>query len=280
MRSVIEHRRYDPDLFLQSFIDYFATPGRNGDAYLEAYIRYWFENYSRGLPARSCAAQQRDDWSIASHGGLIRPLALSLLAPNDFQSLGTALEHHNLTHRSETNAASLGLLIPLVNRLVGGAGIRSELKTFGMELHLPEISGKALFDRYAEAGGPYNIPKDEMWDLHARFRPEPFDVEAWVRDRSDAEVIRTGISTACYPEHGLPLMLYLAFRHDLDFEKSLLANANAGGDNVHRGAVMGLVLGAGTERIPEHLKTGLLEAEAIGEEIGAFVELSGRTGVL
>jgi len=280
MRSVIDCGRYQPDHFLERLIEHLATPGRNRDAYLEAYIRYWFENYASGRPAYACAAQQRDDWSIASHSGLARPLLLAMLAPSTFQALGLALEHHNLTHRSETNLASLGLLIPLVRALASGAQARPLLVEFGRRLRRPEITGTALFERYAAAKGPYNIPKDEMWALHARLRDEPFDVEALVENARDAEVIRTGLSTACYPEHGLPLMLYLAFRHDLDLERSLLANANAGGDNVHRGAILGFVLGAASDAVPAHLKAGLREHDAIAAEIEAFVALVDRPASL
>jgi len=55
-------------------------------------------------------------------------------------------------------------------------------------------------------------------------------------------------------------------------ERGLLANANTGGENVHRGIVLGALLGAemGEAAIPEHLKTGLKDYEAIRGEIEAF----------
>jgi len=51
-----------------------------------------------------------------------------------------------------------------------------------------------------------------------------------------------------------------------------LANANCGGENVHRGIVLGALLGAeaGENGIPEHLKKGLKDYSAISEEIEAF----------
>lgn len=57
-----------------------------------------------------------------------------------------------------------------------------------------------------------------------------------------------------------------------DFERGLLANANTGGENVHRGIVLGALLGAqaGESGIPEHLKTGLKDYVAISQEIEAF----------
>eukprot|EP01079_Euglenida_sp_SAG-EU17-18_P007109 gene7109-6728_t len=53
----------------------------------------------------------------------------------------------------------------------------------------------------------------------------------------------------------------------------LLANANNGGENVHRGAVLGALLGvhAGMEAIPKELVQGLHGSAQIAEEIDAFV---------
>ncbi len=69
--------------------------------------------------------------------------------------------------------------------------------------------------------------------------------------------------------------------------KALLANANVGGENVHRGSLLGAVLGArvGDENgssLPVELKEGLHHKEEIGREIDSFVEVvlerSGREG--
>ena len=51
------------------------------------------------------------------------------------------------------------------------------------------------------------------------------------------------------------------------------ANANAGGENVHRGLVLGALVGAqaGASGIPEALKAGLHHRAAIEAEIDAFV---------
>ena len=55
--------------------------------------------------------------------------------------------------------------------------------------------------------------------------------------------------------------------------EALLANANAGGENVARGALLGALFGAayGAEAIPAHLKRGLSRSSEIEQEIEAFV---------
>jgi ADP-ribosylglycohydrolase len=82
------------------------------------------------------------------------------------------------------------------------------------------------------------------------------------------------LSTACYPEHGLPLLLYLAENNSLDVEASLLANANAGGDNVHRGMVLGLIVGAAHDELPDDLRQGLVDCEDLQSEIDAFADVA------
>ena len=81
-------------------------------------------------------------------------------------------------------------------------------------------------------------------------------------------------ATACYPEHGLPLLLYFAQNHHVDVAATLLANANAGGDNVHRGMVLGLIVNAANDDLPEHLKQGLTACNELKAEIDAFADIA------
>ena len=69
-------------------------------------------------------------------------------------------------------------------------------------------------------------------------------------------------------------MLNIAVKHDFDLEKSLLANANAGGDNVHRGMILGMILGATSDKIPEHLVEGLVATQQLRTEIDAFTDIT------
>ena len=77
---------------------------------------------------------------------------------------------------------------------------------------------------------------------------------------------------ACYPEHGIPLMLRIAHASGGDFYWSLRANAEIGGDTVHRGMILGMLLGA-SQGIDESLQTGLVHYEALNREIESFVDV-------
>ena len=274
MRSVADRGRYDPDAFLAGFVEHLATPGRNRDPYTEIYIRRWFENYSRGLPEHDCAEQQRNVWSIGSHGGVIRPLVVSLLAASAYQGLGLAIQHQILTHRSENASSALGVLLPLLHQLVNGAEPQGATAAHAHLLRVPQVTGDELFAAYRDAQGPGNIPQGEMWRLHTALREAPYEVDRLVAESSDAEVVGERFASACYTEHGAPLLLFFAQNHGADFTASLLANANGGGDNVHRGMLLGLVVGASHDELPTDLLEGLRDHAELAAEIDAFTEIA------
>ena len=85
--------------------------------------------------------------------------------------------------------------------------------------------------------------------------------EQWSRE-PDEVVIGHRVSPACYIADAFPASLYLAWKYADDFEAGVIANTNVGGDNCHRGAVIGALLGAaaGTGQIPARFCDGLHDA--------------------
>ena len=65
----------------------------------------------------------------------------------------------------------------------------------------------------------------------------------------------------------------MAYKYATRFSDGLLANANCGGENVHRGAVLGALLGAevGLSGIDPRFVDGLKDSEVIRSEIDSFV---------
>ena len=273
MRSVIRVGRHDPDAFLADFVAFMTTPGANRDPYLETYLRRWFENFAQGTEPRLCAAFQRDDFSIGSLGGVIRPLVASLTAAGACQGFGVAVEHQNLTHRSENVASALMILVPMLHGLLKGADPIRILQTHSSHMRLPKVTGEELREIYRTQGGPGNIPREEMWRLHTDLCKESFDIEAFLVEHESDDAACRRLSTACYPEHGLPLLLHVARKREFSIMGSLLANANLGGDNVHRGMILGLLVGAAEAEVDEGWLRPLRETESLGNEIGEFVEI-------
>lgn len=74
--------------------------------------------------------------------------------------------------------------------------------------------------------------------------------ESW-RNQPDSQVIGSRFSPACYIAEAMPAALYLSWKYHEDFAAGIVANASVGGDNCHRGAVVGSLLGAACGQLPE-----------------------------
>ncbi len=74
--------------------------------------------------------------------------------------------------------------------------------------------------------------------------------------------------TACYIDSAFPAALHFAYKYADSVEAALLANANAGGENVARGSLIGALVGAyhGVDAFPLHLRA-LKDRAAIEAEV-------------
>lgn len=84
--------------------------------------------------------------------------------------------------------------------------------------------------------------------------------------------------SACYLSQSLPGLLdmtakYGKFSSNDGVWRALVANANVGGENVHRGSIMGAILGArsGASHLPPQLVQGLYARDELEGEINDFV---------
>lgn len=203
----------------------------------------------------------------------MRPLVVAMLEADSYLSIGLANGHMELTHRSETNTATLAQAVPLLQRILNGEVADAAVVQECREVRAPVITGDELFQKYRDAGGPENLPSDVVWRIHTELHDEPIDFSELASLEPEA-VVNTRLATACYPEHGWPLMLYFALRNGFDVKASLLDNANAGGDSVHRGALLGMLVGGACESFPEALKEGLRERDVLEKEIQSFVKVA------
>ena len=98
----------------------------------------------------------------------------------------------------------------------------------------------------------------------AFYRENALSSRQWSRE-PDEVVIGHRVSPACYIADAFPASLYLAWKYADNFEAGVIANANVGGDNCHRGAVLGAMLGAaaGTDRMPSRFFNGLHAATTL-----------------
>ena len=81
--------------------------------------------------------------------------------------------------------------------------------------------------------------------------------------RPDEEVIGSILSPACYLKDAFPASIFLAWKYSNNLESALIANTNLGGDNCHRGIVVGALVGASGAAIPLHWAKNLLCREIL-----------------
>lgn len=243
MRSLTRQGKQCNSDFLQAYIHLMTEPDLHNDTYAESYHRDFFANYAKGLPVAQCAGPDGHD--TASIGGLVNipMVVMAQLKTGDVSACNqAALTQQRLTHRSTE-----------------------------LERHTLELS-QLLFTLLSD---PQADTEQLACAAASRLGFPAAKVIANVRAHQspDLDVIGKLLSPACYVDQSFPSVLYLAARYHDDFESALIANTNVGGDNCHRGAVLGAILGAslGVAGIPARWITGLTAHDAIDQEIEAFI---------
>jgi len=244
LRSLIATDDYDPADFLREYIGFMTEPDRHNDTYAESYHRDFFANYAQGIHPEKCAGAEGHD--TASIGGLVSLPMLIIASLNEGNLTTTtakALNHQRLTHRSSS-----------------------------LEIYSSELSA-LLFHIFHDT----NPNTEELACAAAsRLGFPAAKVVASVRSKqsSDCDVIGGLLSSACYIDQSFPSVLYLASRYSNNFEAALIANTNVGGDNCHRGAILGAILGAslGFEAIPKRWIDGLIAHDELNNEIEMFIK--------
>lgn len=232
--------RYERQRFLEEYIGFMTTEEpQHPDTYAESFHRGFFANLESGKPPDRCGAVTHD---TASVGGLVMlaPLAIGLLVH------GNALEHVQRICREH-------LLLTHPDDFLAGIG----------DAFVELVSG--LLSR-SEDTAPRQLIAD------AAQRSMGINVAGLVaRAGSDSEVVGRRYSTACYITDSWPSILYLAYKYAENLQAALLANTNLGGDNVHRGSVLGVLLGLATGRTVDRFFYGLVDHQAIDAEITRLI---------
>jgi ADP-ribosylglycohydrolase len=93
----------------------------------------------------------------------------------------------------------------------------------------------------------------------------------------DGAVVGGHYSTACYITDSWPSVCYLAAKYFDDPANALLINTNLGGENAHRGSVLGTIVGAASGEQNQTQFDQLLYMEDIHKEIDDFMNTFGQT---
>jgi ADP-ribosylglycohydrolase len=236
LRHLIKHAgQYSSRGFAQDYVDFMtAEPAQHPDTYAESYHRSFFAQWQTGLPPHRCAQTNHDTDSI---GGLVTlaPLALYLAISGQPLRHAQALcrEHLWLTHPSETLADYAQALVGLIYALV--------FRT--------DTPARSLIAAVAQHTGLPNLPA----------------LAAQTQD--DNQLVGGRFSRACYIQDAWPSVLYLAYQYAERPLEGLLSNTHLGGDNCHRGAVLGVLLGLACADGLDDWFTQLRQHSALNEQI-------------
>jgi ADP-ribosylglycohydrolase len=93
------------------------------------------------------------------------------------------------------------------------------------------------------------------------------------RNLPDTQVVGEVFSRACYISDSWPVVLYLACKYQNDPWQALRVNTNIGGDNVHRGIVLGTLLGLQSDVVASRWFEQLEDHILIGQEIESLISV-------
>lgn len=250
MRSIAANAgRYDTRVYLQHYMELLtADPPQHPDTYAESCHRGFFANLEQGKSPLHCAAVTHDTPSI---GGLvtIAPIVFAeRLRGNSLEGVQDLCQQHLfLTHPDAGLAQICRAYVALLDQLL-----------------FRDAADDVMFmlNHTARQSVGLNLP-----DLLAR-------------TRDDSDVLGRTYSIACYIDGAWPGLLYLAARYLDDSKQALIANTNLGGDNVHRGAVLGVItaLCQNSSQVDD-LYHRLADQQQLSSEIGMITDPVDRKGV-
>lgn len=245
LKSIVEEGgSFNADKFRSDYIAFMTTPGTHNDTYAGTCHRMFFANWANGVPPVDCP--DNDGHNVDAIDALM--------------NVPVIVAKHALTHAD--SSASPTMDTQLKNEISACIAV---------------IRKSSVLQRYAEVYGTMllNVLKGD--NLRACVQQAGtsigFNVEESVRRSPNAPM------TACYITSALPVLLHFAYQYaEDDIEVGLLASANAGGENVARGYLLGVLLGAaeGINRIPANLLSGLHEKDEVLSEINTFIGLLER----
>jgi ADP-ribosylglycohydrolase len=210
-----------------------AREGYDADAWLAHYLDFmltpgrhrdtYVEEYHRAFFTNYARGKKPSKCGVADvHiGGLAPvPALVAALGPDATALREIVQTHVGLTHQDPGVLAAADVFTRVLVRTLAGEALRTVIES--------------------EATDWVSASKMSVWALE-----------------SDEQVIGARLSPACYIKDAFPAALYLAWKYAGDFDAGVIANANVGGDNCHRGVVVGALLAA-NHGVPERWCQGLL----------------------
>ena len=223
-RFIQSTRSYMPESWLKTYIDCMRKPNWHRDTYIEEYHRSFFDRLAQGITPDKCGIE---DIRIGGLTPVVFLLAgLSTLSDRSPElDLSLVTSHLALTHHGQAISKAARVFVRLLYAIATGMSLRDAI-----ELHGSYFVSRGALDTWSQL--------------------------------EDRDVVGRHLTTACYLPESFTASLHLAWKYHEDFTAGILANARCGGDNAHRGAVVGALLGVAND-IPNYWLKDLKATELL-----------------
>lgn len=239
MNSLTRTGNYDVDNWAKEYVDLMtAEKPAHPDTYAESCHRGFFANYILGKDLKECGAVTHDTPSM---GALVTvaPLALALLSNESIEKVKEQCRNHVwLTHPDKDLMNVVDSYVELINTL------------------LNKDINDSVEDAIEKAASV--IPGTKL----AKLLKE---------EKGDSYIVGRTYSLACYISDSWPSVCYLASKHYKDPKKALLINTNLGGENAHRGSVLGTIIGLASGLYDEGLYENLAQYKDLDIQINEYL---------
>ncbi|KAK3095925.1 hypothetical protein FSP39_020883 [Pinctada imbricata] len=265
-------QRVDPDhtmdprelrgVVLEDYVKFMTTPGSHNDTYCESFHRAFFRDWIRE-DKRPTTANDLLQWceeryhKASNRGGSDSQLVvIGALVPaipwiihnahkSEAECSKATTEFIKLTHPEPSLVSYVDVYSRLLHGVLNGHDLKQEVM-------------KVL--SHSELGGP--AKREMVLSILDKAHQYTAGSEERLRIYQGA----TGrLGSACYIQGALSSMLFLALEFADDVNAGLLTNANCGGENCHRGAALGALLGAAAansgQNLSKNYKDGLGSAK-------------------
>ena len=214
-KQVQNNKNYDPETWLKLYVELMLDPTFQTDPYVEEYHRGFFSRYASGKKLLKCGIKDEHIGGLAQVPAL---LAASVsTGVHDREKLREIVKQHvALTHRHSNVLRAADCLTRLLWAV-------------------------------AHDIDPHEAIKKEAGDWFSSKKATP-----WL-NMDDRTIIGNRYSPACYIDQAFPASIYLVFKYKNDLKSGIQANAEVGGDNCHRAAVVAALLAIQSNQNLENL---------------------------
>jgi len=250
---VVNDGRFNADHFRDAYIKFMTTPGSHNDTYASTCHRMFFANMIfRQLPPKDCP--DNDQHNVDTMDGLVLPTIVALAG---------------IRSRISNNDDPKAALEEVQQSAAECAAVTRRSSVLG---NISSLWASVVFESVT------NPNNDDFLKTFNEFSRKT------IKRSSNPHVHDASTMSACYLSSSLPGLVdmiakYMPTSNDSNNNdgdrvwEGLLANANVGGENVHRGSIMGAIIGAraGLNQIPPQLVNGLHPQPELKKEIDDFV---------